>query len=145
MFKIKVLLLSVLASVLIIGCSNTTNGSETPEDAITQIHLNDEYAPEIIETFELVEISPNRFFGVYKGLLEDEEDVFIGNIEKEEGEGWHVTHATNIGMPSHDRLNQSSSTEKFQAGYKETSEEANDNLIIVELDDDDLEIWIELL
>lgn len=52
----------------------------------------------------------------FKGMLEQVEDVYVTNIEKQESD-WIVTDETNIGLPSVERLEQSSLTEKFEARY----------------------------
>ena len=67
----------------------------------------------------------------------------LQNIEQVDGR-WSVTDAQNIGMPSADRLNQSSVTEKFKAGFADEHSFLNEEMKIIELSDSNFKIWIEV-
>lgn len=75
--------------------------------------------------------------------MDDVEDMYAANLEGSNGE-WLVTDATSIGMPSIDKLNQSSATESFEAGYTRDEASPSENLRIVTLEDSEFNVWIEV-
>ncbi|RHW43420.1 hypothetical protein D1B31_01805 [Neobacillus notoginsengisoli] len=107
-----------------------------------RLHLNENYA-EVKEIYETVNIDEGRVISVYKGILDNDEDIFAANIEKEDGK-WLVTDAANIGMPSAIKLNQSSSTEKFEAGYTNEKSISKENVKLIEIDNNEYTVWIEV-
>ncbi|MED4018791.1 hypothetical protein [Sutcliffiella cohnii] len=145
LLKLKIFLIIVVGLSLIVGCVHDHSGSNTPEEALKEIHKNDDYAPQVIDILDIVEINSSRVFAIYEVLTEEgEKDILIANIELNERNNWTLTDAINIGLPSHkDILDITSSTLNFQAGYRKKSDEYED-LIIVDIGDADLEIWIKL-
>ena len=118
LLKLKIFLILVISLILIVGCVYASSGSKTPEDALREAHKNDDYAPQVVNILEIVEVNSSRVLAIYEVLTEDgEEDILIANIELNEGNNWSLTDAINIGLPSHkDILDITSSTLKFQAG-----------------------------
>ncbi|AST91187.1 MULTISPECIES: hypothetical protein [Sutcliffiella] len=145
LLKLKILLILVIVLILIGGCVHAPSGSNTPEEALREIHKNDDYAPQVIDILEIVEVNSSRVLAIYEVLTEEgEEDILIGDLELNERNNWILTNAINIGLPSHkDILDITSSTINFQAGYRKKSDE-NEDLIIVDIGDIDLEIWIQI-
>ncbi|WP_053367855.1 hypothetical protein [Bacillus sp. FJAT-27245] len=129
--------------ILLVGCQgNDDISSTTPKEALERLHLNENYA-EVKEIYETVNIHEGRVISVYKGILDNDEDIFVANIEKEDGK-WLVTDAANIGMPSAIKLNQSSSTEKFEAGYTNEKSTSKENVNLIEIDNNEYTVWIEV-
>lgn len=140
MYRIVFILFTI---VLMVGCqANKDSSSNTPTGAIDRLHSNDSYAS-VKEIYETFDIDEGRVISVYKGTMNNMEEVFVANIEKMDGQ-WLVTDSINIGMPSADQLNQGSVTEKFKAGYIDDSTVINEEIKIVELNDSNYKIWIEV-
>ncbi|MCT8136967.1 hypothetical protein H1D32_03975 [Anaerobacillus sp. CMMVII] len=139
MFRI----LFIFTLILTVGCqANNDSSSSTPAEALERLNLNEGYA-EVKEIYETIEIDEGRVISVYKGMMNNIEDIFVANIEKMDGK-WLVTDATNIGMPTADKLNQSSGTEKFEAGYTDEKSKLNEEIKIIQLSDSNYKIWIEV-
>ena len=60
------------------------------------------------------------------------------------GDEWLATDATNIGLPSVERFGQSSLTEKFEAGYTREKAMPTDNRIIIKINNNDINVWIDV-
>ncbi|KHF40513.1 hypothetical protein [Halalkalibacter okhensis] len=128
---------------LTVGCQvNNDSSSNTPAEALEIIHLDESYA-EVKEIHETIEVDEGRVISVYKGMINNVEEIFVANIVKMDGK-WLVTDATNIGMPSAENLNQASGTEKFEAGYIDEKSVLNEEIKIIELNDSSYRIWIEV-
>jgi hypothetical protein len=136
-------ILFIFTLILTVGCqANNDSSSNTPLEALERLHLDESYA-EVKEIYETIEINEGRVISVYRGMMNNIEEVFVANIEKIDGK-WLVTDATNIGMPSADNLNQGSGTEKFEAGYIHEKSVLNEEIKIIELNDSHYKIWIEV-
>lgn len=133
----------IFTLILTVGCqANGDSSSNTPTEALERLHLDENYA-EVKEVYETIEIDEDRVISVYKGIMNNTEEIIVANIEKTNGK-WLVTDATNIGMPSADNLNQGSGTEKFKAGYMDEKSVLKEEFKIVELNDSNYKIWIEV-
>lgn len=139
----RLLFILIFPLILTVGCqANNDNSSNTPKEALERIHLEESYA-EVEEIYETIEIDEDRVISVYKGTMNNIEEIFVANIEKMDGK-WLVTDAINIGMPTADKLNQGSGTEKFEAGYTNEKSLLNEEIKIIELSDSNYKIWIEV-
>jgi hypothetical protein len=133
----------VLSIFLLVGCqTDKDTSSTTPEAALDQIHSKEAYAKPS-EIYEVIEIEEGRVLAVYKGKMNDAEEIYVANIESDDGK-WLVTDAINIGMPSAENLNQSSLTESFEAGYTTNEISSGGNIRIVKFKDSDYNVWIEV-
>ncbi|MCM3711129.1 hypothetical protein [Sporosarcina luteola] len=129
--------------ILTVGCQqNNSSSSNTPKEALEQIHIDEGYA-EVVDIYETIEIGDDRVISVYKGIINNSEEIYVANIEQVDGR-WLVTDAQNIGMPSDDRLNQSSVTEKFKAGFVDKNSFSNDEIITIDLSNSNFKVWIEV-
>lgn len=137
----RILCFLSITVVLLVGCQ-VNNGSFSPKQALEQLHQDENYA-EAIEIYEDIYVNDTRVISVYKGIINNVEDVFVANIEKSNGI-WEVTHAQNIGLPSVDNLNRNSSTEKFQAGYLGNNSVVNEEFKVVEMNNEEFNIWIKV-
>ena len=149
-------MLIIVIGLVLVGCvqgkSNGNNESNekpsnTPKEALIKLHLEEGFA-EVIEIYETIEISEDRVISVYKGKMDDEttnneEDIYVANIEKR-GDGWLATDATNIGLPSVERFDQSSLTEKFEAGYTREKTMSTDKRKIININNNDINVWIDV-
>ena len=139
----RFLFILIFLLILCVGCqTNNNSSSNTPKEALEQIHIDGGFA-EVVEIYETIEIDEDRVIGVYKGTINNSEEIFVANIEQVDGR-WLVTDAQNIGMPSADSLNQSSVTEKFKAGFADKHSFLNEEIITIELSDRNFKIWIEV-
>ncbi|QFF99918.1 hypothetical protein PB01_14405 [Psychrobacillus glaciei] len=139
----RFLFILIFLLILTVGCQpNNNSSSNTPKEALERIHIDGGYA-EVVEIYETIEIGEDRVISVYKGAINNSEEIFVANIEQVDGR-WLVTDAQNIGMPSADRLNQSSVTEKFKAGFADKHSFLNEEIKIIELSDSNFKIWIEV-
>lgn len=140
----RFLFMLIFLLIFAVGCQTNNNSSlNTPKEALQRIHIDDGYA-EVVDVYETIEIAEDRVISVYKGTIDDNsEEIFVANIEQVDGR-WLVTDAQNIGMPSADRLNQSSVTEKFKAGFADKHSFSNDEIITIDLSDSNFKIWIEV-
>jgi hypothetical protein len=137
---IRIHVFFIVILLLLVGCGSVN--SNTPQDALDKIHIESNFA-KVIEIYEMIDVGGDRVISVYRGTLSNKESIFVANIEKESGL-WKVTDAIDIGMPSVDKIHQSSSTDKFKAGYKDRKTNSSENVKIVELDDSEFDIWIEV-
>ncbi|WNF38332.1 hypothetical protein RJD24_07880 [Bacillaceae bacterium IKA-2] len=142
----RILFIFTLILTITVGCqANNENSSNTPAEALERIHLDESYA-EVKEVYETIEIDEDRVISVYKGTMNNIEEIFVANIEKMDGK-WLVTDAINIGMPIADNLNQGSGgsgTEKFEAGYIDEKSVLDEEIKIIELNDSNYKIWIDV-
>lgn len=144
----RFIMLIVAIGLVLVGCGQgETNGnneesSNTPKEALIKLQLEEGFA-EVIEIYETIEISEDRVISVYKGEMDNEEDIFVANIEKRD-DVWLVTDATNIGLPSVERFDQSSSTEKFQAGYTIEKEMSTEKRKIIKINNNDIKVWVDV-
>lgn len=133
----------LLSVFLLAGCqTDKDQSSATPEEALYQLHFKKSYAKPS-EIYQVLEIGKGRVLAVYKGEMDDEENMYVANIESDNGK-WLVTDAISIGMPSADKLNQSSVTDRFAAGYTTDEISSSEDIRIVECKDCDFNIWVEL-
>ncbi len=132
-----------IAAILFAGCQ--TNGkpiANTPVEALELLSEKEGFA-KVIEVYGIEEIAEERVLVAFRGMLDQEEDVYVANIETQ-GSGWAVTDAVNLGLPSLERLDERSITEKFEAGYTiENINLAKDSKII-KLKNSDVHIKIDL-
>ena len=139
----RFLFILIFLLILTVGCQpNNNSSSNTPKEALERIYIDEDYA-EVVEIYETINIDVDRVISVYKGEINNSEEIFVANIEQVDG-SWLVTDAQNIGMPSADRLNQSSVTEKFKAGFADEHSLLNQEMEIIELSDSNFKIWIEV-
>src|SRR5699024_9754212 len=106
----RLLSVFVLAIILLVGCqANASDSSddlpnklsENPEAALKQINLEADYAKPM-EIYKTVKITEGKIMAIYKGLMNDDEDIYIVEISKKDDK-WYVSNAINIGMPSADK------------------------------------------
>lgn len=149
----RFVLLIVAIGLVLVGCvqgetsGNNEKSSNTPKEALINLYLEEGFA-EVIEIYETIEINEDRVISVYKGIMENdsttnEEDIYVANIEKRDGV-WLVTDATNIGLPSVERLDQSSLTEKFEAGYTREKVMSTEKRKTIKINNNDIKVWIEV-
>ena len=150
----RFVMLIVAIGLVLVGCvqdetsRNNKKSSNTPKEALINLYLEEGFA-EVIEIYETIEISEDRVISVYKGIMENddittnEEDIYVANIEKRD-DVWLVTDATSIGLPSVERLDQSSLTEKFEAGYTTEKAKSTENRKIVKISNNDIQVWIDV-
>lgn len=139
----RFLFILILLLIFTVGCQPDNNSSlNTPKEALERIHIDEGFA-EVVDIYETIEIDEYRVISVYKGTIDNSEEIFVANIEQVDGR-WLVTDAQGIGMPSADRLNQSSVTEKFKAGFADKHSFLNEEIISIELSDSTFKIWIEV-
>lgn len=116
--------------------------NNTPQAALDKIHKQDGYA-KVLEIYKEIPIDEDKIIVFYKGLLNDKEDIFIANVEKDSRK-WRVTDAQNIGFPSAENLNSSISTDSFAASYVEPPfEVVSETERVVEFNDE-FSIWIKV-
>ena len=140
----RLLSVFVLSILLLVGCQTEKDiSSNTPEKALNQINTKDSYAKPS-EIYQVVEIEKGRVLAVYKGKMDDEEDMYVANIESDNG-NWVVTDATNIGMPSAEKLNQSLLTGSFEAGYTTDGISSSEDIRIVKFKDSDFNVWLKVI
>ncbi len=133
----------VLSILLLVGCQTDKDiSSTTPEGALDQIHSKESYAKPS-EIYQVIEIEEGRVIAVYKGEMDNAEDMYVANIESDDG-NWLVTDATNIGMPSAEELDQSSLTDSFEAGYTTDEISSSGDIRIFKLKDSDFNVWIKV-
>ncbi len=139
----RFLFILIFLLIFTVGCQpNNNSSSNTPEEALEQIHIDEGYA-EVVDIYKTIEINEDRVISVYKGAINNNEEIFVANIERVDGR-WLVTVAQNIGMPSADTLNRSSVTEKFKAGFTDKHSILNEEIKIIELSDSNFKIWVEV-
>ena len=149
----RFIMLIVAIGLVLVGCvqgeanENNEKISNTPKEALIKLHLEEGFA-EVIEIYETIEISEDRVISVYKGIMDDEiikneEDIFVANIEKKD-DVWIATDATSIGLPSVEQFDQSSLTEKFQAGYTIEKEMSTAKRKIININNNDINVWIDV-
>lgn len=117
--------------------------NNTPKAALESLHQEKNYA-EILEIYEEVNIDDEREVFVYKGLENNEENIFIALIEHDSRK-WRVTEAQNIGLPTSENLNKEIQTEQFIARYITPSYEAvkDQDERIVKINDDFF-VWFKV-
>lgn len=141
--KINFIFLIVGLSVIIglTGCEQGDLDSSqinTPEDAL---YLTEEEFAKILNIYDSVDVNENRVIMVYRGIFNGSENVFVANVESENGH-WSATHAIDIGEPSEDSLNSFSETEKFEAGYFNGNSPNKENMKIVKIEGSEMKVWI---
>lgn len=133
----------VFSIFLLVGCQTDKDiSSTTPEGALEQIHSKESYAKPS-EIYQVIEIEEGRVIAVYKGEIDNAVDMYVANIESDDGK-WLVTDAMNIGMPSAEKLEQSSLTDRFEAGYTTDEISSSGDVRIVEFKDSDFNVWIKV-
>ncbi|GKV65773.1 MULTISPECIES: hypothetical protein [Sporosarcina] len=139
--KIFFLLLTLLLAT---GCAASKSSmSNTPEEALDQLHAEEGFA-EVIKVYRTLEVDNDRVITVYKGNMDQKEEIFIANVKKSEKDSWSVTDAISIGVPSEEITTESTATASFEAGYIKKNSAANPNTKTVEIDDDKYKVWVKV-
>jgi hypothetical protein len=139
----RIIFMFIFTLILTVGCqANKDISSNTPAEALERLHLDESYA-KVEEIYETIEIDEGRVISVFKGMMNNIEEIFVANLEIMDGQ-WLVTDATNIGMPSADKLKQASATDKFKAGFIDGRSVLNEEIKIIELNDSNYKIWVEV-
>lgn len=134
-------------AVILTGCqtANKNTTPNTPKEALEKLHAEEGYA-EVSNLYRTVEVDNNRVISVYKGVLEDVEEIFIANVSRTGDEDvWTVTDAIGIGLPSEDNVDDVTTTSSFDAGFTKKNEAPSPNTKLVQIDDSKYKVWVKVI
>lgn len=134
-------------AVILAGCQTADKNTtpNTPKEALEQLHAEKGYA-EVTNLYRTVEVDNNRMISVYKGVLEDVEEIFIANVSRTGDEDvWTVTDAIGIGLPSEDNVDDVTTTSSFDAGFTKKNEAPSPNTKLVQIDDSKYKVWVKVI
>ncbi|PID21359.1 hypothetical protein CSV61_08990 [Sporosarcina sp. P3] len=133
-------------AVVLAGCqtADKNSTSNTPQEAIEQLHAEEGFA-EVVKLYRTVEIDNDKVITVYKGLLDETEEIFIAKLNKEKDDTWTVTDAIGIGMPSDENIGESVKTSSFEAGFTKKNNAPSPNTKLVQTDDKKYRVWIKVI
>ncbi|PIC72852.1 hypothetical protein [Sporosarcina sp. P17b] len=133
-------------AVILAGCqtADKNSTSNTPQEALEQLHTDEGYA-EVVKIYRTLEVDNNKVISVYKGTLDDTEEIFIAKLNREKDDTWTVTDAIGIGMPSEENLGESTKTSSFEAGFTKKNNAPSPNTKLVQTDDKKYRVWVKVI
>ncbi|WP_301110207.1 hypothetical protein [Sporosarcina sp.] len=140
----KKLFYLLLTLFLATGCTaNKNSTSNTPEEALDLLHAEEEFA-EVLKVYRILEADNDRVIAVYKGKMDQKEEIFIADLKKSEEDTWVATDAIGIGTTSEKTKDESTATASFEAGYIKKNSAPNPNTKTVEIEDDKYKVWVKV-
>lgn len=136
-----------LLAVVLAGCQTASKNTtpNTPKEALEQLHAEEGYA-EVTKLYRTVEVDNNRVITVYRGILDDIEEIFVANVARtDEEDVWAATDAIGIDLPTEENVDDVTTTSSFDAGFTKKNEAPSPNTKLVQIDDAKFKVWVKVI
>ncbi|ARD46984.1 hypothetical protein [Sporosarcina sp. P33] len=133
-------------AIILAGCQTAgkSSTSNTPAEALEELHTEEGYA-DVEKIYRTLEVDNDRVITVYKGIMDNTEEIFIANVKRTNEDAWEVTDAIGIGMPSEDVIGESTSTAAFEAGFTKRNNASSPNTKLVQIQDKKFKVWVKVI
>lgn len=143
MIRLKRLLSSLFIFIVLLSACSDENIGEgaTPEEAVYDLTG---FVDEVINIYDLTNISEYRKISIFKARFQEEEPFFIADIRKDSSNKWFVNEAIEIGEPSKENLTKETEGNNVGGGFtiEDVDVIESEYEYIVKIEEIELDVWI---